>query len=52
MLLGFEPLYGPYIGNNLSDVLYRLLEERNLLDRIFSVTIDNATNNDTIIHAL
>jgi hypothetical protein len=52
MFLGFEPLHGPYIGNNLSDVLHRLLEDRKLLDRIFSVTIDNATNNDTIIRAL
>jgi ATP-dependent protease Clp ATPase subunit len=52
MLLGFEPLHGPYTGNNLSDILHRLLEERKLLDRIFSVTTDNATNNDTIIRAL
>ena len=52
MLLGFKPLHGPYIGNNLSDVLYRLLEERKLLDRIFSVTTDNATNNDTMIRVL
>ncbi|KAJ5955241.1 hypothetical protein N7501_009520, partial [Penicillium viridicatum] len=27
ILLGFKPLHGPYIGNNLSDVLHRLLEE-------------------------
>jgi hypothetical protein len=52
MFLGFKPLHSPYIGNNLSDVLHRLLEDRKLLDRIFSVTIDNATNNDTIIRAL
>jgi hypothetical protein len=52
MLLGFEPLHGPHTGNNLSDVLHRLLEERKLLDRIFSVTTDNATNNDTMIRAL
>lgn len=52
MLLGFEPLHGPHTGNNLSDVLHRLLEEQKLLDRIFSVTTDNATNNDTMIRAL
>jgi hypothetical protein len=52
MFLGFEPLHGPYTGNNLSDVLHRLLEDRKLLDRIFSVTTDNATNNDTMIRAL
>lgn len=52
MLLGFKPLHGPHTGNNLSNVLHRLLEERKLLDRIFSVTTDNATNNDTMIRAL
>ncbi|KAJ5840309.1 uncharacterized protein N7525_005497 [Penicillium rubens] len=31
---------------------YTLLKERKLLDRIFSVTIDNATNNETLIRAL
>lgn len=52
MLLGFKLLHGPHTGNNLSDILHRLLEERKLLDCIFSVTTDNATNNDTIIRAL
>jgi hypothetical protein len=52
MLIGFEPLHGPHTDNNLSDVLHQLLEERKLLDRIFSVTTDNATNNDTMIRAL
>jgi hypothetical protein len=52
MLLGFEPLHGPHTGNNLSDVLYQLLKERGLLHRIFSVTTDNATNNETLIRTL
>jgi hypothetical protein len=52
MLLGFEPLHGRHTGNNLSDVLHQLLQERGLLDRIFSVTTDNATNNETLIRAL
>jgi hypothetical protein len=47
MLLGFEPLHGPHTGKNLSDVLYQLLKER-----IFSVTTDNATNNETLIRTL
>jgi hypothetical protein len=33
-------------------VLLQLLQERQLLDRIFTVTIDNATNNDTLIRGL
>lgn len=52
MLLGFEPLHGPHTGNNLSDVLHQSLKERGLLDRIFSVTTDNASNNETLIRAL
>ena len=52
MLLGFEPLHGSHTGVNLSDVLHQLLKERGLLDRIFSVTTDNATNNETLIRAL
>lgn len=52
MLLSFEPLHGPHTGSNLSDVLHQLLKERKLLDRIFSVTTDNATNNETLIRAL
>jgi hypothetical protein len=50
--LGFEPLHGPHSGVNLSDVLLQLLRERHLLSRIFSVTTDNATNNETLIRAL
>ena len=52
LLLGFEPLHGPHSGTNLSDVLLQLLKERNLLNRIFTVTTDNATNNDTLIRGL
>lgn len=52
LLLGFEPLHGPHSGRNLSEVLLQLLRERQLLDRIFTVTTDNATNNDTLIRGL
>lgn len=52
LLLGFEPLHGTHSGANLSDVLIRLLRERRLLDRIFTVTTDNATNNETLIRGL
>lgn len=52
MLLEFEPLHGPHTRSNLSDVLHQLLKERKLLDRIFSVTTDNATNNENLIRAL
>jgi hypothetical protein len=52
LLLGFEPLHGAHTGANLNDVLVRLLSERQLLHRIFSVTTDNATNNETLIRTL
>ncbi|KAI2913801.1 hypothetical protein CBS147320_10459 [Aspergillus niger] len=52
LLLGFEPLHGPHSGVNLSDVLLQSLRERHLLSRIFSVTTDNATNNETLVRAL
>ncbi|KAI3052386.1 hypothetical protein CBS147353_11550 [Aspergillus niger] len=52
LLLGFEPLHGPHSRVNLSDVLLQLLRERHLLSRIFSVTTDNATNNETLVRAL
>jgi hypothetical protein len=52
LLLSFKPLHGPHSGRNLSDVLLQLLWERQLLDWIFTVTTDNATNNDTLIWGL
>ncbi|KAL3258479.1 hypothetical protein ABHI18_006016 [Aspergillus niger] len=52
LLLGFEPLHGPHSGSNLSDVLLDLLRDRHLVDRIFTVTTDNATNNDTLVRGL
>lgn len=52
LLLGFEPLHGAHTGANLNDVLVRFLRERQLLHRIFSVTTDNATNNETLIRTL
>jgi hypothetical protein len=52
MLLGFEPLHGAHSGVNLNEVLLQVLKDRRLLDRIFSVTTDNATNNETLIRAL
>lgn len=52
MLLGFGPLHGPHTGNNLSGVLHQSLKECGLMDLIFSVTTDNASNKETLIRAL
>ncbi|KAJ5743328.1 hypothetical protein N7533_010430, partial [Penicillium manginii] len=52
ILLGFEPLHGAHSRVNLNKVLLQVLKDRRLLDRIFSVTTDNTTNNETLIRAL
>lgn len=52
ILLEFELLHSLHTDNNLSNILHQLLKKYKFLDRIFSITIDNATNNNTIIQAL
>lgn len=48
MLLGFKALHGPHTGINLGDILHQLLKERGFL---LSITIDNVTNNETLIRS-
>lgn len=49
ILLGFEPLHRAYSGVNLSEVVFDLLQEHQITDRVLSVTTDNASNNKTLI---
>lgn len=49
ILLGFEPLHGAHSGANLSEVVFDLLQEHQITDRVLSVTTDNASNNKTLI---
>lgn len=52
ILLGFEPLHGSHSGVNLSEVVFNLLQEHQIIDRVLSVTTDNASNNKTLIESV
>jgi hypothetical protein len=49
VLLGFEPIYGSHTGANLSETVFRILQEHSIADRVLSITTDNATNNNTMM---
>lgn len=49
VLLGFEPLHGSHTGSNLSTVVFQILEEHGIAERVLSITTDNATNNNTMM---
>lgn len=48
-LLGFEPLHGTHSGANLSDVLLGILHQYEIVDRVLTITTDNASNNNTLM---
>lgn len=52
VLLGFEPLHGTHSGSNLSGVLLDVLQEHQIQDRIYAITTDNASNNQTLVNTL
>lgn len=52
ILLGFKPLHGAHSGTNLSKVVFDLLQEHQITDRVLSVTTDNASNNKTLIESV
>jgi hypothetical protein len=52
VLLGFNPLEGTYTGLNLSSVLTNTLQKYQILDRVIAITIDNASNNQTMITSI
>lgn len=52
VLLGFEPLHGSHTGVNLSVVLLDILKQHKIEDRVFAITTDNASNNQTMVDAL
>ena len=45
-------LRGEYLGKNITDTLFRLLNNYNIYNKISYIMADNAINNDTIIEAL
>ena len=52
ILLGFIPVHGQYIGSNLADILLRVLQQQNIVNRVIVITIDNALNNKTLVNSL
>lgn len=48
IVLGARALKGKHTGDNMGKVLCQVLEEFDLLDNIFCITTDNATNSDTL----
>ena len=50
ILLGFEPLQGSHTGVNLGAVLFELLQQHHIEDRVLAVTCDNASNKKTLIN--
>jgi hypothetical protein len=52
VLLGFEHIHGAHTGTNLSEVLFEVLKEHGISNRVLSVTTDNASNNKTLITSI
>lgn len=52
ILLGFEPLHGTHSGVNLSAVLLDLLQQHEIVDRVLTITTDNASNNSTLMSSI
>jgi hypothetical protein len=48
VLLGFELLSSSHTRENLAQIIEDVLAEHNLAHRLFAVTADNASNNDTM----
>lgn len=52
ILLGFEPLHAFHSGANLSAVIFDLLQQYVIIDRVLSITTDNASNNLTLMESM
>ena len=50
--IGFEPIYTPHSGRNIALVVLRVLRDFGLQERIFSITLDNASNNTTFLASI
>jgi hypothetical protein len=52
VLLSFKPLHSIYSGTNLSAILITTLTKHGIIDRVFRLTTDNASNNKTLVDTL
>jgi len=51
-LLGFVPLTGHHTGEYMADVVYDLLDEYGIKEKLFCITTDNASNNIALVKEL
>jgi hypothetical protein len=47
-LIGFEHVSGAHDGENLADITFKVIQDFNITDRLFAITADNASNNQTL----
>lgn len=51
-LLGFQQVLGSHEGSNLGQILYDIINEYGIAEKIFCSTTDNASNNKTTLETL
>ena len=51
-VLEFKELEGIHFGENLAEVVYILLQELKIKEKLITITADNASNNDTLCSEL
>ncbi|KAJ5240474.1 uncharacterized protein N7469_002065 [Penicillium citrinum] len=51
-LLEFTDINGPHSGENLAEIVFRLLEELDIEPKLLTITGDNASNNGTLCDSL
>ena len=51
-MLEFVELKGSYLGEELADVIKKLLRELKLKPKLFVITRDNTSNNGTLCQSL
>ncbi|KAF5387624.1 hypothetical protein D9615_000715 [Tricholomella constricta] len=51
-LIAFRKLEGSHTGENMAKVLWRVINDLNIVDRIGMITLDNASNNNTMMEHL
>ncbi|KAJ5658068.1 uncharacterized protein N7484_001717 [Penicillium longicatenatum] len=52
ILLAFKPLSGTHSGENLGTVVFKVLQDHDIMDRVLAVTTNNASNNSTLVENL
>lgn len=51
-LIGFEHISGSHTGDNLASIVFNVLKNCQIDDRLFAITADNASNNNTMRQSL